>query len=39
VAFATQEVAAIPSEPHDVRLDWIVTENETLTMGHEQARR
>ena len=39
VAFAAQEVAAIPSEPHDVRLDWIVTENETLAIGHEQARR
>ena len=39
VAFAAQEVEAIPSEPHDVRLDWIVTENETLRIGHEQARR
>ncbi len=32
IAFATQEVALIPAEPHDVRLDWIVTENETLDM-------
>ena len=30
IAFAVQEVAAIPSESHDVRMDWIVTENETL---------
>jgi len=25
-AFAAQEVDAIPHEPHDVRLEWIVTE-------------
>ncbi|MEJ0013692.1 MAG: 5-formyltetrahydrofolate cyclo-ligase [Bauldia sp.] len=31
VAFAAQEVAAIPTEPHDVRMDIIVTERETLT--------
>ena len=30
VAFSVQEVAAIPTEPHDARLDWIVTEDETL---------
>jgi 5-formyltetrahydrofolate cyclo-ligase len=30
VAFAVQEVANIPIDPHDVHLDWIVTENETL---------
>ena len=30
IAFAVQEVPAIPAEPHDIRLDWIVTENETL---------
>jgi 5-formyltetrahydrofolate cyclo-ligase len=30
VAFAAQEVPAIPAEPHDVRMDWIVTEKETL---------
>ncbi|MEI6984514.1 MAG: 5-formyltetrahydrofolate cyclo-ligase [Rhodospirillaceae bacterium] len=27
LAFAAQEVAALPDEPHDQRLDWIVTEN------------
>jgi 5-formyltetrahydrofolate cyclo-ligase len=30
VAFSVQEVANIPIDPHDVHLDWIVTENETL---------
>jgi 5-formyltetrahydrofolate cyclo-ligase len=30
IAFSVQEVEAIPAEPHDVRLDWIVTEKETL---------
>ncbi len=30
VSFSIQEVANIPAEPHDARLDWIVTENETL---------
>ena len=30
IAFAAQEVDAIPAEPHDIRMDWIVTENETL---------
>ncbi len=39
VAFATQEVAAIPAEPHDARLDWIVTEKETLATASPQARR
>jgi 5-formyltetrahydrofolate cyclo-ligase len=32
IGFATQEVEAIPAEPHDARLDWIVTENETLDL-------
>ncbi len=35
VAFAAQEVAAIPVSPHDVRLDWIVTENETLAVASQ----
>ena len=35
VAFAAQEVAAIPVSPHDVRLDWIVTENETLWVASQ----
>ena len=30
LAFSVQEVEAIPAEPHDIRLDWVVTENETL---------
>jgi 5-formyltetrahydrofolate cyclo-ligase len=30
IAFSAQEVETIPAEPHDVRLDWIVTEKETL---------
>jgi 5-formyltetrahydrofolate cyclo-ligase len=34
VAFAVQEVAAIPSESHDIRMDWIVTENETIDLRH-----
>jgi 5-formyltetrahydrofolate cyclo-ligase len=33
VAFAAQEVAAVPCGPHDERLDWIVTERETLRFG------
>jgi 5-formyltetrahydrofolate cyclo-ligase len=32
IAFAEQEVAAIPAEPHDVGLDWVVTERETLAL-------
>lgn len=30
VAFSVQEVARIPAEPHDVRLDCVVTEKETM---------
>lgn len=30
LAFATQEMPSIPAEAHDIRLDWIVTEIETL---------
>jgi len=35
VAFAVQEVSAVPAEAHDVRMDFIVTETETidLTVG------
>jgi 5-formyltetrahydrofolate cyclo-ligase len=33
IAFSVQEVPAIPAEAHDIRLDWIVTENETLDFG------
>jgi 5-formyltetrahydrofolate cyclo-ligase len=28
VAFAAQEVDRVPTQPHDQRLDWIITENE-----------
>jgi 5-formyltetrahydrofolate cyclo-ligase len=30
IAFSVQEVEAIPAEPHDARLDCLVTEKETL---------
>jgi 5-formyltetrahydrofolate cyclo-ligase len=30
LAFATQEVEAVPMEPHDARLDFILTERETI---------
>lgn len=33
VAYADQEVAAVPSGPHDMPLDGIVTENEFLDLG------
>lgn len=29
-AYAAQEVAEVPTEPHDARLDWIVTEREAI---------
>ncbi|HVY20995.1 MAG TPA: 5-formyltetrahydrofolate cyclo-ligase [Bauldia sp.] len=32
VAFAAQEVADIPSEPHDIGMHFIVTERETLAL-------
>lgn len=34
LAFSAQEVSAIPAESHDVRMDWIVTEKETLDLRH-----
>jgi 5-formyltetrahydrofolate cyclo-ligase len=34
LAFSVQEVDPIPVEPHDVRLDWIVTDAETLDFRH-----
>lgn len=34
LAFSVQEVAAIPTEPHDVGMDWIVTEKETIDLRH-----
>jgi 5-formyltetrahydrofolate cyclo-ligase len=30
IAFATQEIPAIPDEPHDHPLDFVVTEQETI---------
>jgi 5-formyltetrahydrofolate cyclo-ligase len=35
IAFAVQEVDAVPTEAHDARMDFIVTEKETidLTVG------
>lgn len=30
IAYGAQEIAAVPDEPHDRRLDWIVTERETI---------
>jgi 5-formyltetrahydrofolate cyclo-ligase len=33
IAFATQEVATVPDEPHDEVMDWIVTENEVIEPG------
>ncbi len=32
VAYAGQEVAAVPHGPHDQRLDWIVTEREAIAV-------
>ena len=32
VAFSVQEIDIIPFEPHDVHLDWIVTETEALDL-------
>lgn len=33
IAYAAQEIAAVPDEPHDRRLDWIVTEAEAIRCG------
>ncbi|HEV7256797.1 MAG TPA: 5-formyltetrahydrofolate cyclo-ligase [Bosea sp. (in: a-proteobacteria)] len=33
IAYAAQEIDAVPDEPHDRRLDWIVTERETIACG------
>lgn len=33
IAFAGQEVDAVPRGPFDQRLDWVVTEQETITTG------
>ncbi len=33
IAYAAQEIDAVPDEPHDRRLHWIVTERETISCG------
>ncbi len=33
LAFAAQEVPAVPRDEHDQKLDWIVTEREALSLG------
>lgn len=33
LAFAGQEVAEVPLEPHDQRLDWVLTEAEAIRCG------
>ncbi|PTM41376.1 5-formyltetrahydrofolate cyclo-ligase [Bosea sp. 124] len=33
IAYAAQEIDAVPDEAHDRRLDWIVTERETIRCG------
>lgn len=33
LAYAAQEIEAVPEEAHDRRLDWIVTERETIRCG------
>lgn len=33
IGYAAQEIEAVPDEPHDRRLDWIVTEREVLRCG------
>lgn len=32
VAFAAQEVAALPAEPHDERLDWVLTPDGAIAI-------
>ncbi|MFO1117933.1 MAG: 5-formyltetrahydrofolate cyclo-ligase [Beijerinckiaceae bacterium] len=33
LAFALQEVAAVPAEPHDQKLDYVITEEKTFSFG------
>ncbi len=33
IAYGAQEIEAVPDEPHDRRLDWVVTEAETIRCG------
>jgi 5-formyltetrahydrofolate cyclo-ligase len=34
LAFSAQEVSSIPADPHDVAMDYIITERETLHFVH-----
>ena len=34
LAFSLQEVERVPAEPHDRRLDWILTEREVIRPSH-----
>lgn len=36
VAYAGQEVESLPAEPHDERLDWVVTEKEIIRINDER---
>lgn len=36
VAFAAQELAAVPHDRHDVPLDWVVTEREAIYTGGDR---
>ncbi len=36
LAFAVQEVERIPYEPHDVRMDWIVTDQEVIQISDSE---
>jgi len=33
IGYSAQEIEAVPDETHDQRLDWIVTERETIRCG------
>ncbi|AZO81073.1 MULTISPECIES: 5-formyltetrahydrofolate cyclo-ligase [unclassified Bosea (in: a-proteobacteria)] len=33
IAYAAQEIEAVPAEAHDRRLDWVVTQGETIRCG------
>lgn len=33
IGYAAQEIDFVPDEPHDRRLDWVVTERETIRCG------
>jgi 5-formyltetrahydrofolate cyclo-ligase len=33
IGYAVQEIEAVPDEPHDRRLDWVVTEREAIRCG------